>query len=200
MIMSGASLSNGSASADRGGESYTSNPTAERRGNGGRITATARNRLRATSQTEGGITAASLLLTTAVFGYSVGPVGVAVGAALGATWLLSGPLTTYAIGQVTFVVLTGRVDGINESIAVLSVVQGGLWGVLCASLAVDDWRLFGGATTLLVAGSVGAASLASGELGSVGTAVGVVAALAVLGYGVHRYELAALGLAGEIDE
>lgn len=145
------------------------------------------------------VTALSLLVVVATFAYLDALLGVASGLLLLTMWVLSGPIVAYTVGQVLLLTLLSARGGGEPSQATLLAAQAGLWGLLSTPL-LDNRKTGLVATFVLVTGSFGALSLAGGQAGGLGVTVAVISTFIFVGYGIHRYELAALGLTGEIDE
>ncbi|USZ69755.1 hypothetical protein NGM10_16800 (plasmid) [Halorussus salilacus] len=154
---------------------------------------------------------ASALVATAALISFAGEQWVAVVGALAVpvAWYLAGPTYAFAVGHLALVaVLPERAIVSTVDLARAGAVEAGLVGVLVATVRpVGPRRSTPGASVGLLV--VLAWILAGGVLAwasarpllEIPTAAGLVVALAAFTtYGLHRYRLVSLGLAGETDE
>ena len=138
------------------------------------------------------LTAAGALLTTAALVVAIGPAGLLVGLVIGVAQYFVSPPSTFAAGQVAFVVLFP----VGGSISLLVLGEAGLAGVLLGS-APDHGEPIRTALVTVLA-SIGFGALAwLGVRAADGIWLGVLAlalATAVAVYGLHRYERVRLDL------
>lgn len=115
---------------------------------------------------------------------------VAAGALALATWALAGPVYAFAFGQILFAALAPDPSNLEFAVA-----QAGLFGLLAVPAGRDAPVRTVGAFAVASAGLVGVGAGvrdATGELWPAALAVG--GAVALVAYGLHRYELVVLDL------
>ncbi|NEU58118.1 hypothetical protein [Halorussus sp. MSC15.2] len=134
--------------------------------------------------------AALLAGVALVAGIGTTSAGIAAGALVVGTWALAGPVYAFAFGQILFAAFAPAPTGVE-----LAVAQAGLFGLLAVPVNRDAPLRTVGAFVVASAGLVGVGAGvrdATGELWPAALAVG--AAVALVAYGLHRYELVVLDL------
>lgn len=140
---------------------------------------------------------AGALLAAGALVLFAGAPGIAAAAAVLATWFALPATYAFALGNVALVALVGSSDLVR-----LAVVEAGLVVALLAPAGRLDGP--GRPVALALGGVAAGAGLAwaasRGALGTATAGLAVVAATGLGGYGLHRYQLAALGHAGDGGE
>ncbi|MFC4451591.1 hypothetical protein [Halorussus aquaticus] len=134
--------------------------------------------------------AALLAAGALVAGIGTDSAGLAAGALVAGAWALAGPVYAFAFGQILFAAFAPDPTGLE-----LAVAQVGLFGFL--AVPANRWAPLRtvGAFVVASAGLVGVGAGVrdvTGELWPAALAVG--AAVALVAYGLHRYELVVLDL------
>lgn len=141
----------------------------------------------------GGLLAA---VCPAVLFATAGPLGGAVGTVAFAGWLLS-PMYGFAVGQAGLLL----VATVDTPLLRLAGMEGALFLLLIAGL-IRQWTPVEVPVFLLtvtaLAGGVGA-GVYSG-VPTLQLAAALLGAIAISAYALHRYELMAMGLVGEVAE
>lgn len=134
---------------------------------------------------------AAALVATAGFWLARGPLGLAVGAALGVWAVWSRGWAAFALGQIALVALIPR----GGPLAELVVVEAGLFGLLLGDARPSRNMPLVVLETAVITGALGGlAWVAWRWLDAIlGVALLVIAAVAVAAYGLHRYERLHLG-------
>ncbi|RQG96011.1 hypothetical protein EA473_07500 [Natrarchaeobius chitinivorans] len=130
------------------------------------------------------------------FGLVFGPLGIVAGAVVAGMWALFGVPYALALGHVFLVALLPG-TGIGSEIVAIGIIELGFGTLLLGSLLRRSAELTIGfvaiGSLIALGGLVWAVQSRSLGLGAGVTVV----VLAVASYGIHRYELVALGLVSE---
>jgi|AntRauTorcE11898_2_1112593.scaffolds.fasta_scaffold28690_2 hypothetical protein len=126
-----------------------------------------------------------------------GGVGVAIGLGIAAVAVVARPISSVAVAHAGLLVLVPEVTAV-DSLIQLGLFELGVLAILLSERPVDGpTALLAVAFGLTFVGTTVAVQLWASQLAATGGLCGLVA---ILAYGIHRYERVSLGLVVDTDE